>query len=416
MTPPRNASRFDPPSRGGWRSALVIGALALTFFAPTAPAAAAPSPCAYLAAQIDAAPSGPVFLASYPTAGDGPLKDTAFLYDNAAAAIALVGCNEVPRARRIGDAILVALAHDRHWHDGRLRDAYLADAAAGPVKLSGWWDNMQGRWFEDAYQTASDNGNMAWAMLALLALDRATNDPRYRAGAVRIAAWVERWRDGRGAGGFTGGTFGGEPSPVALTWKSTEHNTDLAAAFAALAQTTGDKRWRTDARAAEAFVRAMWRPSCNCFAVGSGEDGVTPNTLLALDAQIWPLLALGNTARYAPVLATVRGQLAQSGGYAYSEAREGLWTEGTAQMALLAALSGRREEAAALTRVIASMRTPDGAYYASDRSALPTGFMLQTDPTKAREYFHIRALAAAAWAALAQRRFNPFTGMRALLR
>jgi hypothetical protein len=378
--------------------------------------ASASTPCAYLAARIDAAPPGPVFLASYPTAGDGPLKDAAFLYDNAAAAIALVGCNEVPRARRIGDAILIALDHDRYWHDGRLRDAYFAGAVARPVKLSGWWDNMQGRWFEDAYQTASDNGNMAWAMLALLALDRTTNDPRYRAAAVRIGAWVERWRDGRGAGGFTGGTFGGEPSPAALTWKSTEHNTDLAAAFAALAQTTGDKRWQADARAAGTFVRAMWRPSCNCFAVGSGEDGVTPNTLLALDAQIWPLLALGNTARYGAVLATVRAQLAQSGGYAYSEAREGLWTEGTGQMALLAALSGRREEAAALNRAVASMRTPDGAYYASNRSALPTGFMLQTDPTKAREYFHVRHLAAAAWAALAQRRFNPFTGARALPR
>jgi hypothetical protein len=396
------------------RSIIICLAFLLAAFAPAA-AAAAPSPCAYLAAQVDtAAPAGPVFLASYPTAGDGPLKDTAFLYDNAAAAIALVGCNQTPRARRIGDAILVALAHDRYWHDGRLRAAYLAGAVATPVKLSGWWDPMQNRWFEDAYQTASDNGNMAWAMLALLALDRAANDPRYRAGAVRIAAWVERWRDTRGAGGFTGGTFGDEPSPAALTWKSTEHNTDLAAAFAALAQTTGDKRWLAGARAAETFVRAMWRLDCRCFAVGSGEDGVTPNTLLALDAQIWPLLALRDTARYAPVLATVRRQLAQSGGYAYSEAREGLWTEGTAQMALLAALSGRRDEAAALTHVIASMRTPDGAYYASDRSALPTGFMLQTDPTKAREYFHIRALAAAAWAALAERRFNPFTGMRAV--
>ncbi len=179
-------------------------------------AAAPPSPCTYLAAQLDAAPPGPVFLVSYPTAGPGPLKDTAFLYDNAAAAIALVGCDQIPKARRIGDAILVALGHDRYWHDGRLRDAYLAGAADKPVKLSGWWDNRRNRWFEDGYQTASDNGNMAWAMLALLALDRVTNDPRYRAGAVRIGAWVGRWRDSRGAGGFTGGTFGGEPAPVAL--------------------------------------------------------------------------------------------------------------------------------------------------------------------------------------------------------
>jgi hypothetical protein len=110
----------------------------------------------------------------------------------------------------------------------------------------------------------------------------------------------------------------------------------------------------------------------------------------------------------------VRDKLAQSGGYAYSEAREGLWTEGTAQMALLAALSGRDEEAAELNRAVAAMRTPDGGYYASNRAALPTGFMLATDPTKPREYFRIRHLAAAAWAALAEKRFNPFTGTRHL--
>jgi hypothetical protein len=390
-------------------------ALLLALFATPA-AASPPTPCATLSTLIDTTPPGPVFLASYPTAGRGPLQDTAFLYDNAVAAIALAGCNAVPRARRIGDAILLALENDRYWHDGRLRDAYLAGAASKPVKLSGWWDPMQNRFFEDGYQIASDNGNMAWAMLALLTLDRATSDPRYRAAALRIGAWVEQWRDTRGAGGFTGGTFGEEPSPTALKWKSTEHNTDLAAAFHALAATTGDTRWLADARAAETFVRAMWRPTCICFAVGSGEDGVTPNTLLALDAQIWPLLALNGTAQFAGVLTTVRQQLSQSGGYAYSEAREGMWTEGTAQMALLAALLGRRDEAATLTRAISKMRTPDGAYYASDRSALPTGFMLQTDPTKAREYFHIRHLAAAAWAALAERRFNPFTGGHALAR
>jgi hypothetical protein len=382
---------------------------------PTA-ASAAPFPCAKLQSLLAAVPAGPVFLASYPTAGDGPLQDTAFLYDNAAAAIALVGCGDVPAARRIGDAILFAQDHDRYWHDGRLRNAYTAGAVTRPVKLSGWWDPYQNRWFEDRYQVGSDTGNMAWAMLALLALDRTTNDPRYRAGAIRIGTWLEHWQDNRGPGGFTGGAFGHEPSPDALQWKSTEHNTDLAAAFTALAATTGDTHWLTPAHAAEAFVRAMWAPQTDRFAVGTATDGATRNPLLALDAQIWPLLALPNTARYASVLATAHTALSQSGGYAYSEARAGLWTEGTAQVALLASLCGRDREAAGLARVIATMRTKDGNYYAASTSALPTGFMLDTDPTKRREYFHIAHLAALAWAALAERRFNPFTGTHALAR
>ena len=253
---------------------------------------------------------------------------------------------------------------------------------------------MQNRFFEDAYQTASDNGNMAWAMLALLALDRTTNDPRYRAGAVRIAGWVEQWRDQRGAGGFTGGTFGEEPSPVALKWKSTEHNADLAAAFRALAQTTGDKHWREPARAAETFVRAMWRADCNCFAVGSGEDGVTPNTLLALDAQIWPLLALGHR-RATPRRQTVRNKPSQSGGYAYSQAREGLWTEGTAQMPCSPRCLAADAEAAELNRIIAACARPKAAI--TPRTARPAHRLHAANrSTKAREYsIAIRALSGA---------------------
>jgi hypothetical protein len=388
-------------------TAVFLFAIALSF--ATSAIAAPPTPCAYLATRIDAAPSGPVFLASYPGTTIRELKDAAFLYDNAAASIALVGCGDIPRARRIGDAILIALDHDRYWHDGRLRNGYAAGAVATPVKLAGWWDTRQNMWVEDRYQVGSDTGNMAWAMLALLALDRMSNDPRYRAGAMRIGAWVERWRDRRG---FTGGTFGHEPTPDVLTWKSTEHNTDLAAAFRALAATTGDAHWREPANAAEGFVRTMWTRACNCFVVGTGEDGATPNPFLALDAQVWPLLALPDSTQYGGVLATLQSRLNQSGGFAYSQAREGLWTEGTAQAALLMRSVGRNAQADALDHAIAAMRTPDGGYYAASTQALPTGFMLQTDPTKPRVYFHIPALAAAAWAALAERRFNPFTGAR----
>ncbi|HXP96322.1 MAG TPA: hypothetical protein VN809_06395, partial [Telmatospirillum sp.] len=203
------------------RNLPLIGLLVSTL--PVAPAMGAgadmskagpPSACATLAGLIDAAPAGPVFLASFPTVTDGPLHAAAFLYDNAAAAIALVGCGQAQKARPIGDAILAALTHDRFWHDGRLRNGYAAGPVGdGPIKLSGWWDNGRQQWFEDRYQVGSDNGNMAWAMLALLALDRAVGGADYRAGAERIGHWIVTWRDRRGDGGFTGGTFGHEPKP-----------------------------------------------------------------------------------------------------------------------------------------------------------------------------------------------------------
>jgi hypothetical protein len=191
--------------------------------------------------------------------------------------------------------MLAALNQDRYWHDGRLRNGYLAvPVGAGPVKLAGWWDDKQNMWVEDRYQVGSDSGNMAWAILALLALDQSTGDHRYRDGAARIGSWVTQWRSKNGPGGFSGGAFAHEPVPE--TWKSTEHNTDLTAAFTSLWQATGNKNWLEQARAAQEFVAAMWTPSCGCFAVGTGEDGITHNPYLALDAQVWPLLAIPGAA------------------------------------------------------------------------------------------------------------------------
>lgn len=396
-----------------------IAALAgacLALWVAEARSAELPSACATLSRSLDAGPAGPVFLPSYPSVGSGPLLGAAFLYDNAVAAIALVACGEPKKAARIGDAILLALDHDRYWHDGRLRNGYLAGpVGSAPVKLAGWWDDKQNMWVEDRYQVGSDSGNMAWAILALLALDQASGDHRYRDGAVRIADWVMQARSRIAPGGFTGGTFSHEPVPVIERWKSTEHNTDLAAAFSSLARITGDRKWRTPARAAQKFVRAMWSAKCNCFAVGTIEDGKTRNPYLALDAQIWPLLALpGGAAKYDAAFVTAQNRLRDGAGFAYSEAKEGLWTEGTAQVALYLTLSGRKSEADSFMAAVEAMRAADGSYYAASTHELPTGFMLETDPTQPRQYFHIPHLAAVSWAAIASRRYNPFTRSDAL--
>jgi hypothetical protein len=375
------------------------------------------SACGYLAGLIDKAPPGPLFLPSYPTVESGPLHDAAYLYDNAVAAIALAGCGQRDKAYRIGEALLGAIDNDRTWHDGRLRNAYAAGVAAnGAARLPGWWDNAQNRWLEDRYQVGSDTGNMAWAMLALLSLDDMSAHSRFRDGAVRLGAWVAQWSDTRGAGGFTGGTFGHEPRPDIRIWKSTEHNTDLAAAFGLLALRTGDSRWRDMAAAAEHFVDTMWDPTtCICFAAGTGEDGVTRNPILALDAQIWPLMAIhGAVRKFASAMTTAEQRMSVDGGFSYGKDRDGVWTEGTGQMALLMELLGRPEKAKSLIAVIESQKSLDGGFHATSVRELPTGFMLDTDPTKPRLYFRLPHLGAASWAALAEQGFNPFTGTKSL--
>jgi hypothetical protein len=376
--------------------------------------------CRDLQQQVAAAPGGPILLPSFPTAPAGPLQHTAFLYDNAVAILALIGCGQPAAAQRLGDALVLAQAHDRYWQDGRLRNGYAAGAVGeAAIKLSGWWDNASQSWLEDRYQAGSDSGNMAWAMLALLALDRVTPlQNGYRQSAITLGGWLRQWQDSATAenpGGFRGGTFGHEPKPEITGWKSTEHNTDLAAAYLLLAKATGTADWQAQASAAEAFVVSMWRPEAGCFATGTAPDGKTRNDFVALDAQIWPLMALHSLAHHLPELQRQCWPgLRQGGGYAYSAALHGGWTEGTAQMALLLRLSGDAAGASALLSFLDAQHASTGGYYATDGDDLPTGFMLQTDPTKPRLYFHLPHLGATAWVALAQTGFNPFTGDRRL--
>jgi hypothetical protein len=391
---------------------LVLGMFASAKAEPARPQTA----CNYLVSLVPA-DAAPMFLPSYPTAEEGPLRGTAFLYDNAVAAIALVGCGEAGRARHIGDAIVGALDHDRAWKDGRLRNAYAAGSVRQyPVKLGGWWDKGQNRWVEDRYQVSTDSGNMAWAMLALLALDRAGQGSAYRAAAVRIGDWVARQADSRGAGGYGGGTSGWEPSPNQVQWKSTEHNTDLAAAFALLAKTTGEPVWGERSQMAARFVAAMWDEGCSCFRVGTAEDGVTPNRALALDAQLWPLIAISGlaAAHGDAVIATIGQKLRGGEGYCYSDAGGGLWTEGTAQAALTMKLLGHDDAAAALDKAVAGQRAPQGGYFATAEATMPTGFAEASDPAAQRLYFRIAHLAAAAWAALSESGTNPFTAGQGL--
>lgn len=376
------------------------------------PADAAPSACTTLQTQA-AQLTSPAFLVSFPKEKTGPLAGVAFLYDNAVAAIALVACGDTAHAKSIADAMLAAQAHDRYWHDGRLRNGYLGGAATdNPLKLPGWWDDKQNMWVEDQYQMGSDSGNLAWAMLALLSVYRADGGQQYLEGAKRIGAYLEKFLDSQAAGGFRGGVFGDEPGPAVYGWKSTEHNVDLVAAFTQLAEASKDTHWRQDASPAQGFVAGMWREACGCFDVGTAEDGKTANRFLALDAQLWPLLALPAGAKtYEAAIATADKRLKDRDGFAYSQAKEGVWTEGTAQAALLMRLTGKPAAARKLLTAVARNRAPDGSYFAArGHPHLPTGFMLETDPAKPRLYFHIPHLAALAWVALAQEGSNPFTG------
>lgn len=391
----------------------IVAAFIAGFLICSSAAAMEKPACGILKQRVENAPPGPVMLASFDGAPSGPLEGTAFLYDNAVALIALVGCGEIDKAERIADAFVLAQNADRHWKDGRLRNAYRS--AAGETSLPpGWWDKGENAWLEDKYQVGSDNGNMAWAALALALLAEKQGvgpKPSYVQAAVRLGNWILTFADDRGLGGFSGGVFGHEPDPARIMWKSTEHNADLAAAFAALFRLTKDAKWEKASQRAEDFVLAMWDAENQRFMVGTTKDGITPNPFLALDAQIWPLMAIAATRKHASVLMEkTLPKLAVQGGYRYADVESGLWTEGTAQAALLMRLFGKKEIAQELLRTIEKQKAESGYYHASGPESIETGFKLDTDPTKPRLYFHLPHLGATAWVCLAQTGFNPFTG------
>ncbi len=236
--------------------------------------------CDAIAARVDATPGNvPVLLRTYDSRrGHGaptlpPLHSAAFTYDNALAVIALLACHRQPQAERIGEALRLAASNDT-----RLRDTYRAGPVTGSKPLpNGWWDAKRQRWvdaaqaYAGAYQNGSSCGNIAGAALALLALHRATGNPRWLAAAVHLADWVViHASDTRGAGGFDGGVESFPLVPRRATWKSTEHNIDLVALFTWLAHVTAPGNdWATQAAHARDFVASQWD-------AGSGHSGSPP--------------------------------------------------------------------------------------------------------------------------------------------
>jgi hypothetical protein len=323
----------------------------------------------------------------------------AYVYDNAAAGIALLAAGRVQAARVLGDALVAAQQRDRFWHDGRFRNAY----AAGPVDtvgaypLPGWWDEGARVWREDAYQVGSSAGVVAWAMLFLLHLSAATGDARYRA-AARAGDWVESRL--RGPRGYFGGFMGWEPAPAPLTWVSTEHNLDLSVVFAGLGRAAA-------ARHARDFVVGMRDAGQGRFAAGLTPQG-TINRAAAADANLWPLLAPGALPAWRAsldwVLAHQGVPAGDPAGIDFNDDRDGIWLEGTAYVALLAGPAVARR----MMQTLAAQTSPEGLVWATTVPRLTTGF--STGLTTSADFFYYRRphVGATAWAALAAMRANPF--------
>jgi len=363
------------------------------------------------------------FIASYETLPtqkndfDVVMRNVAFTYDNALALLAFLSngsTDDLRRAEILADALVYASQNDRFYNDGRLRNAYASgdlksfpgwrsDGKEGSARLPGFWDCEKKRWFEDEFCVSTHTGNVAWAMIALISAYERFDKEEYLSTAERLGEWVEEnLRDNRGAKGYLGGFHGWEPNPKKLLYKSTEHNLDLYVAFTRLYELTGDPKWKERALHAKGFVLAMWDEREGKFWTGTMEDGVTINRdVVPLDVQAWAILALrDDVQKYMDALSYAEKHHAVGGGFDFDTDRDGIWYEGTAQMAVAYIAVGEKERAYRLIELIEKAQLPNGAIPAASKDGLTTGFNWF--------YFHRGHLGATAWYILAKLGVNPY--------
>ena len=379
----------------------------------------ADSSCSALHSVAVATPgSGPMLLASYPSLKQGDdstraLQNVAFVYDNALAGIALTACGEPDQARRIADALLLAAAHDPSFKDGRLRNAYRAGAVdAGKVELPGYWQTRGNYWSQDPYQVGTATGNVAWAALLLLTVYNNNHDRRYLDGAVAQLRWIQTHTASGSPSAYEGGLFGYDNAQRAQHWKATEHNIDVYAAATWAVHDSNDATLAEQAKLAGSFVKAMWDSTQHRFFVGTLDDGKTlSRDKSGLDAQVWPLLAFNpHPAEWNQVWSWVDAQHRSGDGYGYRRQPDGVWTEGTAQVAT-ALQASDKPVPDALWQLLTNQRSDDGMLYATPQQRISTDFAIGPTSTYADFfYYHQPHLGATAWAALAAKGWNPFTG------
>ncbi len=381
----------------------------------------------------------PRFITSYETtlAGmkvDTVMRNVAFTYDNAVSLIAYLSAGDYKRAKLIADALVFAQSEDRTFADGRVRNAY----KASEIELfSGWEPNgkeisvgMPGYackkddnsgnygWCEDEFQVSTHTGNVAWTMLALLSYYEMRGGEKYLNTVKQLGKWViKNCKNNKSPKGYTGGYEGWERSSrnkegqKKLTYKSTEHNIDLYSAFSRLYEITHDEKWNNSAEIAKKFVIAMWDDEQGKFWTGTKEDGMSINKdVIPVDIQAWSILALGDDWEpYKRALSYAESNHFLLGGFDFNEKPDGIWYEGTAQMAVAYHVTGQEEKWKKTLRVIEEIQLKSGAILATNANQLTTGFYL----SDGSEWLYYRRphLGATAWYILARNGTNPFAVM-----
>jgi hypothetical protein len=358
---------------------------------------------------------------------DLALRNTAFTYDNALAILAFLADSSpdsLRRARLVGDAMLYAAQNDKTFDDGRLRSAY----SAGDLSLPAGWlvNNRSGsasapgyyvettQTFKTVAQESVDTGVNAWAMIALLALHKRTNEIAYLDAARGIGEFIRTFKNATGVyRGFTGGLNLAEPESVPAErrlYASSEHNLDVFAAFSVMAQIAGELAWQADAEYARTFVEAMWDSSRGCYLAGTTNPNIRNTGTLPSDVQAWSILALGTSTavRANPLECAERNHRTIVGalsGFDFNEDKDGIWFESTGHFATAYGAAGFVIQREALRTELRRAQTtaPYGDTFGAaeaSKDGVSTGFGF--------DLFRRLHLASTSWNVFAQLGFNPY--------
>ncbi|OYW72339.1 MAG: hypothetical protein B7Z37_25125 [Verrucomicrobia bacterium 12-59-8] len=376
------------------------------------------------------------------------LSGAAHMYDNALALMAFLAAGEEKHAGLIADAFVAAQQFDRtyrgsHKLAGAVRNVYVGgDLFQSPgwgahqqeVRLHGWLGkDSKGAdtWLEDKYNVSFAAGNVAWCMLSLLAyhdMVAGKSCQTYLDASVRMGEWVVRnCSDPKGEPGYIFGYQGNDLAHAVVLNKATEHNIDLYAAFRRLYLCTGDAVWARRAESAKQFVLSMWDAKDGKFWTGTSPNGRADKSKLPVDIQAWSVLSLRNELgnRNPLIYASQEGHFKVRGGFDFNNDRDGIWYEGTAQMAAAFCHQGgeaNRKEWKRIVKLLDNAQAQAGKSGALP-AALPVPTLNEKEPEK-RDYittgfdlmgthdpwlyYNHAHVGATAWMILAKKGINPF--------
>ena len=129
--------------------------------------------------------------------------------------------------------------------------------------------------------------------------------------------------------------------------------------------------------------------------------------VVPVDVQAWALMALKDHEQpYLQSLDYAESQLMVGQGFDFNQDTDGVWFEGTAQMAAAFFGIGRSDRQKQIVDFIRSAQHPSGGVYATDREEISTGFHLANGMPWL--YYQRLHTGATSWLVLAENGLNPF--------